>query len=300
MPSMLVRSTFALAFLTTATSFAQDAPASAAAPPPGQEASAAAPTTSPTPPPPHTVAKGKLALKFEGSGTFLPAAPVEVRIRPEAYKGDLKIVAVAPSGAPVKNGDAILQIDPTDLNRALDAARNDLTGARAGLTKAEADVAHGAKADALALKMAENAAKRAAADLKWWDELTGPQMLEQMELGLRQQRSYVEDQQDELDQLKAMYKTEDLTGATADIVLKRAVRQYEIGVINLKMLEAASRKTKEYDHPRSRLPHEFGVEQTTQALEQLRTSQAHGKVTRETALKSAQLALAAAEQQVAD
>ena len=299
MPTMraFVRSALALALLSplVSTSSAQDAPPPA--PPPGGEA--AAPTTAPTPPP-HVVAKGKLALKVEATGTFLPASAVEVRIRPEAYKGDLTVVSAAPVGAAVRNGDTILQIDPADLNRELEGARNDLTAARAGLTKAEAEVAHGAKGDALDLKIAENAAKKAAAELKWWDELTGPQMLEQVELSLRQQRSFVEDQQDELEQLKAMYKTEDLTGATADIVLKRAVRQYEIAQVRLKMLQESSRKTKEYDQPGSRLPYEYGVEQTAQALEQLKTAQAHAKVARETSLKSAQLALAAAEQRVSE
>jgi multidrug resistance efflux pump len=293
-----VRSALALALLTpfVSKSSAQDAPPPPA-PPPGGEA---APATTAPAPAPHVVSKGRLALKFDAAGTFLPAGAVEVRVRPEAYKGDLTIVSAAPVGASVRNGDTILQIDPTDLNRDLEGARNDLTAARAGLTKAEAEVAHGAKGDALALKIAENAAKKAVAELKWWDELTGPQMLEQMELSLRQQRSFVEDQQDELEQLKAMYKTEDLTGATADIVLKRAVRQYEIGQIRLKMLQEASRRTKEYDHPGSRLPYEYSVEQTTQALEQLKTAQAHSKVTRETSLKSAQLALAAAEKRVSE
>jgi hypothetical protein len=148
--------------------------------------------------------------------------------------------------------------------------------------------------------MAENSAKKAAADLKWWDELTGPQMLAQIDLGLRQQKAYVEDQADELDQLKLMYKTEDLTGATSDIVLKRAVRQYEIAQINLKMQQEVSRKAKEYDQPNSRLPLEYGAEQAGYSLEQLRTTQALAKVTRDTGLKSAKAAVVAGEKRVGE
>jgi multidrug resistance efflux pump len=262
-------------------------------PPPTQPSTApAAPT--------HVVKKGKIALKIDAPGTFLPASPVEIRVRPEAFKGELTIVSAAAHGASVKKGEAILQIDPADLNRELDAARNELTSARANHAKAEAEAALGEKSDALAMKMAEVAAKKAESDLKWWDDLTGPQMLESTDLNLKQMQAFLEDQQDELDQLKKMYKTEDLTGATADIVLKRAVRQYDMSKINLKMQQDAAKKTKEYDHPQSRQPLEFAVDQGKQALEQLKAAQAHGKVTRQTALKSAQLALAAAEKKVAD
>lgn len=269
----------------------EEPPAKEAATPPG------VPTTAPAPKP-HTVAKGKLSLKVESVGTFLPANPVEVRVRPEAYKGGFTIVSAAVHGSPVKKGDVILQIDPADLNLELEGARNDLAAARASLTKAEADAAIAVKSEALALRMADNSAKKAAADLKWWDDLTGPQMLAQIDLGLRQQQANVEDQEDELDQLKQMYKTEDLTGATADIVLKRAVRQYEISQINLKMQQEVSRKSREYDHPNSRLTFEYAAEEKGYALEQLRATQALAKVTRETGLKSAQLGLAAAEKRV--
>jgi multidrug efflux pump subunit AcrA (membrane-fusion protein) len=271
---------------------AQEAPAPTTPP-------ATAPATAPSAAT-HSVKKGRLALKIDAAGTFLPANPVEVRIRPEGYKGELPIANIAANGASVKKGDTLIQIDPADLNRELDAARNDLATAKANHGKAESDVALGEKGDALALKMAETAAKKGETDLKWWDDLTGPQMVQSTDLNIKQMAAYVDDQQDELDQLKKMYKTEDLTNATADIVLKRAVRQLEIGKITLKMQQDQAKKTKEYDTPQTRQPLEFAVEQAKQALEQLKATQAHGKITRQTALKSAQLALAAAEKRVAD
>ena len=256
------------------------------------------PTTAPSAT--QTVKKGRISMKIDATGTFLPATPVEVRIRPDAYKGDLTIVAAAANGASVKKGETLLQIDPADLNRELDAARNELTTAKANQTKAEADVTLGEKGDGLAMKQAENAIKKADGDLKWWDDLVGPQMLQQTDLGLKQVAAMVEDQGDELDQLKKMYKTEDLTNATADIVVKRAVRAFEIGKANLKMQQDLARKVKEFDQPQSRLPLEAAAEQAKQAMETLKATQAQSKITRGTALKTAQLATAAAEKKVAD
>lgn len=243
--------------------------------------------------------KGKLIFKIDAPGTFLPANPFEIRIRPDAFKGELEIVSTAANGASVKKGETILSIDPEDLNRELDAARNDLTTAKANHAKAEADATLGDKSDALALKMAEVTAKKGETDLKWWDDLTGPQMLQASDLGLKQAQAYLDDQADELDQLKKMYKTEDLTNATADIVMKRAVRQYEMGKISFKMQQDVVKKAKEYDQPQSRVPLEFAVDQTRQALEQLKAAQAQAKIVRQTALKSAQLALTAAQKRVA-
>ena len=261
---------------------------------------ASQPATAPAGPLSHVVKKGRLTLKIDAAGTFLPANPVEIRIRPDAFKGELTIASAAANGAGVKKGDTILAIDPGDLTRELDAARNDLTTAKANHAKAEADATLGDKSDALAMKMADTAAKKGDADLKWWDDLIGPQMLARTDIGLKQMQNYVDDQSDELDQLKKMYKTEDLTGATADIVLKRAVRQYDMSKVEQKLSQEQAKKTKEYDQPQSRVPLEFAAEQAKQALEQLKAAQPHGKIIRQTALKSAQLALTAAEKRVAD
>src|SRR5687768_16795057 len=74
------------------------------APPPTQ------PTTSPTSPT-HTVKKGRITLKIDATGTFLPATPAEIRVRPDAFKGELTIASAAAHGASVKKGETILQID---------------------------------------------------------------------------------------------------------------------------------------------------------------------------------------------
>jgi multidrug resistance efflux pump len=279
---------------------ADDAPKPPATSPSSQPTTAASsqPTTAPSGT--HTVKKGRISMKIDATGTFLPATPVELRIRPDAFKGELTIVAAAANGASVKKGDTILQIDPTDLNRELEAARNELTTAKANQAKAEADVTLGEKADALAMKQAANATKKGDSDLKWWDDLNGPQMLQQTELQLKQIGAMVEDQGDELDQLKKMYKTEDLTNATADIVVKRAVRSLEIAKTSLKMQQDLAKKVKEYDQPQSRLPLEIAAEQSKQAMDALKATQAQSKITRGTALKTAQLATATVEKKVAD
>src|SRR5688500_10400445 len=104
--------------LVAALSHAHDAPAPA---PPAGAQPTPPPATAPAAPT-HTVKKGRLALKIDAPGTFLPASPVEVRVRPEGFKGELTILSAAANGASVKEGEPLIQVDPADLNRELEAA----------------------------------------------------------------------------------------------------------------------------------------------------------------------------------
>jgi HlyD family secretion protein len=281
-------------------SAAEDAPAAG-----GGSSQTSAPTTqsSPTTQPSertYVVKKGSLNLAIDGTGTFQPVEPFEVRIRPDAYKGELKVTQVAAHGSEVKQGNILIQFDTTDIKRDLEAAENDLTAARSAYAKAEADARLGEQGDALALKMAEDAAANAAANLKWWDELTGPQMLRMAELRVKQTKDSVEDQQDELEQLRKMYKSEDLTTDTADIVIKRALRSLDLSKVMLGMQEDITKRTKALDHPNSRKMADFALQQAKQALAQLQVTQSHAKVLRQTGLTSARLALNAAEKKAGE
>lgn len=271
--------------------------------PGGTQTSAPTTQTTPTTQPSsgtHTVKKGSLNLSIDAAGTFQPVDPFEVRVRPDAYKGELKIANVAAHGSAVKEGNILIQFETTDIKRDIEAAENDLTTARATYAKAEADGRLGEQADALALKMSEEAVANATANLKWWDELTGPQMLKMAELRVKQSKDSVEDQQDELEQLRKMYKSEELTTDTADIVIKRALRSLDLSKTMLSMQEGLAKRTQSLDHPNSRKTAEFALQQAKQALAQLQVTQSHAKVLRQTGLTTARLALNAAEKKAGE
>lgn len=257
-------------------------------------ASAPAPATRPT----HKVARGSIPLILRAVGTFEPVDPMEVRLRPDAYKGELKIVAAVPNGAAVKAGDVLLQIDPADLTRDLAAAENELVTANANFDKAKADARLGEAGDALALRIQKTAVDNTEAQVKWWEEVDGPAMLKRAEISLRQSKASVEDQDDELDQLRKMYKDEELTSATADIVVKRAIRSLEISKQYLELSEQSAQKTRAHEHAMARQKVLDTVDQAKQQLAQLEVTQNHAAIIRSTGLKSAELAAAAAEKKV--
>src|SRR4051794_36094921 len=96
-----------------------------------------------------TVKRGSINASIDADGYFEAIDPVEVRVRPKQYQGELLILSAAPNGASAKAGESILEIDPKELNRQLAAAENELLAAQANAEKAQADLTLGEQADAL-------------------------------------------------------------------------------------------------------------------------------------------------------
>ena len=271
--------------------------------PGGKSVATTGPTTSPTTQPSgptHTVKSGKLSFLVNGEGVFVADEPFEVRLKFETHSGPLIITAAAPNRAEVKKGDTLLELDTVVIKRDLAAAENELTAAKASLAKAESDAVLGEQADALAMRIQQQETKNAESALKWWEQVDGPQMLTSAELQVKMSRANVEDQEDELDQLKKMYKSEDLTSQTADIVLKRSVRQLDVSKTMTKMTEERSEKTETHTYAIARQGVIDALDQSKQRLEMLKVSQAHSAVLRKTALTTARLAAATSEKKLND
>jgi multidrug resistance efflux pump len=261
------------------------------------------PTTSPaTQPagPTHPVKSGKLSFVVNGEGVFAADEPFEARLKLEAHSGQLIITSAAPNRAQVSKGATLLELDPVYINREVASAENDLTASKATLAKAEADSKLGEQADALAMRIQQQETKNAEAAVSWWEKVDGPQILTSAKLQVKMAKANVEDQEDELDQLKKMYKDEDLTSQTADIVIKRAVRSLDVGKTSAKMTEERSEKTEAHTYAIAKQAVLDGLEQSKQRLEMLKVSQALAAVLRKTGLSSARLAAAASEKKLND
>ena len=218
---------------------------------------------------------GDIPLKFESTGYFEAVDPTEVRLRLKTYVGDLTINAIAANGSAVKKGDVLLQIDPIPLKKQLAVAENDLVAAQANLDKSEADFKLSEASEALVLKSQLNAVADAENAVTWWEQVDGPQLLKSWELQVKQFKDNVDDRADELDQLKKMYKTEELTSATADIVVKRAVRGLEQAQIQLGMEKDRVKKNLATYYPVSKRAVTDALQRAKQALATLEVAQIH-------------------------
>jgi multidrug efflux pump subunit AcrA (membrane-fusion protein) len=96
-----------------------------------------------------------------------------------------------------------------------------------------------------------------------------------------------------------MYKSEDLTSETADLVVKRAVRMLEIQKNSRELLRSVTRRLKEFEVTLQRQQLAFEAASGEQAVAQLDAAQKQVRVQRETALVNARIALEQAEEKLA-
>jgi multidrug efflux pump subunit AcrA (membrane-fusion protein) len=136
--------------------------------------------------------------------------------------------------------------------------------------------------------------------LKRWDETDGPAFV--LAGGMQQKEAdfMLESQNDELDELKKMYKSEDLTNETADIVMKRAVRTVELYKIITKIAHAVSDRMVSFESMVQRRHLTSGAEHQVQTVAQLEAAQAQQRIVRETTLVSAKAARDEAQSKLAE
>lgn len=265
-----------------------------------EKAPASAPATKPAEPQSAKAKKGDLKLEVRAEAPFQAIDPHEVKTDFKAYAGPLVIKSIAEPNAVVRKDQPILTFDRTWIDWGLAAAEGELAVARATLTKAETDAKLAETSEALALRQTEDALKNAESAKKWFEDVEGPQMLLMADLMVKQSQNSLDDQTDELDQLRKMYDGEELTTATADIVVRRAIRSLEQAKVLLKVQQERRDKARNLEFPITRQRVLDSVEQARTGLAALKAQQAQTAVTRSAGLRAAKVAVEQANKKLAD
>jgi multidrug efflux pump subunit AcrA (membrane-fusion protein) len=243
--------------------------------------------------------KGNLTPLFELEATYEPVESAEFKLKLEAFQGELTILKVAPAGELVRKGDLLLGLDKAPLEKQIAALENDLRVARASAEKLQADLAIGTKADALALLQAQTAVTDAQAGLKSFEDVDGKHMLLQVELNVKFMEDALHDQTEELAQLEKMYKTEELTNATSEIVVRRARRNMERTKTALDMGRIEVTNIQNVRYPQQHRTFVHAIDVTKNALDGVLAAQGLSKVQREVEAAKSKAALAQLEEQAA-
>ena len=169
----------------------------------------------------YTVKKSPLRITLELDGVFESRKTHEVLVKPEEWTR-LTVLEAVPM-ARVKEGDVLLKLDTKKLDQAIsdlqteqklgELARQLASDQLRALEKARAHGHGGQRTDAHALP------RRIAAD---YFDVERPLLLKATEHRLKDAKDAVEYQAEELRQLEKMYKADDITEETEQIVLKRA------------------------------------------------------------------------------
>ena len=179
-----------------------------------------------------TVKREKLEIKLTLDGSFLARSTAEVAVRPKQWS-NFKVLEAVPHGTTVNRGDVLVRFDTEGIDRAIADQRAALKLADLALKQAEEDLRLLEAATPLDLELAARSAKRANEDLERFLKVDLPMSRKSAEQSLQNARDYLDYEKEELRQLEKMYKADDLTEETEEIVLRRqrdAVRRAEFSL----------------------------------------------------------------------
>ncbi len=215
--------------------------------PDSKQATAAKPT--------HKVEKGPLKIEVTLKGVFEAEEMTEVYLKPETWGGPmgggmLQIAKAVEQGAVVKKGDLLVQLDTDKINQAISDLENDRYLAELALKQTEEELPILEKTTPLDLVAAERGKALADEDLKKFLEIDRPLSEKNAEFSVKSRRNYLEYQKEELKQLEKMYKANDLTEETEEIILKRQRDAVEQAENMFKNAEILRDQTLKVDMPR--------------------------------------------------
>lgn len=168
----------------------------------------------------HTVAEGLMKVEVSLSGTLEAASAIDIALRPQTWRA-FEVVKAVESGTAVKKGEMLVEFDP----EAIDEAIKDLTLAKqlneSALTLAQENLRATEASTPLDQETAQRAKRIANEDLERFTKTLRPLSEKSASFMLRIAEDSLRYEKEELAQLEKMYKADDLTEETEEIVLKR-------------------------------------------------------------------------------
>jgi multidrug resistance efflux pump len=185
----------------------------------------------------------------ERTGTFVPggAKPgVEVRLGLESYAGALEWVEVMAHGSLAREGDVLARFDSKAVDDAVAAAERDLRSTEMRHQNARDQARLDDEAAAQRIEAASDAANDAQEALANYEKVDVVLKKRGDDLNESYGKDNIDDQKDELAQLEKMYKSEELTESTEEIVLRRSRRNLARTQISFDLQQARKKYEADY------------------------------------------------------
>jgi len=215
-----------------------------------------APPDSTTPPPPaaapastHKIKREVFKVELTLKGTFEAQKMAEVVLRPEVWS-NLEVVKVVEHGQTVKAGDVLLQCDTTKIDEEIAELKTKTTVAEIALKLAEENLRTAEATAPLDLKQVERRRQQTEEDLARFLRLDRALSEKTAEHYLKSAERILEYEREELRQLEKMYKADELTEETEEIVLRRQRNAVEAAEFMVERARAARDETIQVDLPR--------------------------------------------------
>ncbi|HUS40415.1 MAG TPA: biotin/lipoyl-binding protein, partial [Pirellulales bacterium] len=207
-----------------------------------------------------TVEKKPMKIEVQVDGVFEATETREVAVKTDEWS-QLTVEWAVDHGTRVKKGDPLLRFDTREFDIALADKEADLELAKLALQNAESALELKEKSVPESLAAARRAANESAENLARFRKSARADMIRDAEESLRSAERSLSYQLEELKQLERMYKADDLTEETEEIVLVRARHRVEAFEYNL---EKAKKSKERFDS--------LGLPRLTADIEQAATN----------------------------
>jgi len=197
----------------------------------------------------YKVKKEPFKIEVTLKGTFEAEKAAELSVRPDVWAA-YEVVKAAEHGQTVKRGDVLVQFDVEKIDDEIAELRLKRAISDLAFKQAEENLKILEASTPVDLKLAERAQKIAHEDLEKFLRADRALSEKSANFMLRSAENYLENQQDELRQLEKMYKADDLTEETEEIVLKRQRRAVEAAEHMVETTRASRDDTLKVDLPR--------------------------------------------------
>jgi len=189
----------------------------------------------------------------------------------EAWKS-LTVLDAVEHGSRVKAGDSLATLDLEGIDEAIAELENDQKVGELSLKLAKAELKTLEAMAPVDLAAAERAKQVAEEDLQRFLERQRPLSEKSAKFSLKSSEHNLEYQEEELKQLERMYKADDLTEDTEEIILKRARNDVDQAKFGLELAQSRSRETLETSLPRQETAMKEAARREIAAFEKAKTS----------------------------
>lgn len=159
------------------------------------------------------------------SGRLQPTQVTELKIELDGYSGELKLKSLLAPGTKVKKGDVVAELEAPEHADALERAAESVKLSEFSVQSLEESLAYATESYKQQLLRTQRNADRAAQDYDYFMSHQRAENIRNSEMGLESYENSIADQEEELAQLTALYKGNDLAKESQDIVLNRSKRR---------------------------------------------------------------------------
>ena len=198
---------------------------------------------------PLTLKSGEFNVRPSFTATLIPEQAEPVAI-PAKEWSTFTILEIVPHGSYVKKDQVLVRFDDESYLKKLRDAESAAEAGKLTLANAEADFASAEKFLPMQLQSAKIKAADAAEAWDYFRKTRRDADTKEAILNLRQTELRLESEREELKQLEKMYKADDLTENTEEIILKRQREMVKAYEVTLELAKLAHTRQLEVTLPR--------------------------------------------------